>query len=58
MNPFETGMGIPVGEIMKYETENEIKIMLEQMKMFLFKVMVTLFLLPFGLMGFVWLKFL
>ena len=51
-------MGMPVGEIMKYETENEIKMMLEQMKMFLFKVLVTLFLFPFGIMGFVWFKYL
>lgn len=47
-------MGIPVGEIMKHETENEIKDMLEQMKMFLFKVLVTLCLFPFSMMAYVW----
>lgn len=41
---------------MKYKTENENEIldMLEEMKMFLFKVLVTLFLFPFCLMAYIW----
>jgi len=42
---------------MKHETENEIMDMLEQMKMFLFKVLVTLFLFPFTIMGYVWFSY-
>jgi len=42
---------------MKNETENEIMDMLEQMKMFLFKVLVTLFLFPVTIMAYVWFSY-
>tara|TARA_B110000444_G_C18403119_1_gene394580 strand:+ start:450 stop:587 length:138 start_codon:yes stop_codon:yes gene_type:complete len=44
---------------MKYKTENENEIleMLEEMKMFLFKVLVTMFLLPFSLTAYLWLVY-